>query len=64
MNYLTTTKCAELMGVSDSWVRYLIIRKQLPATKIGRDWIVKEQDLEKFREIPRKVGRPKLKMES
>ena len=64
MKYLTTKQCAELIGVTDSWVRYLIIRGKLPATKLGRDWIVKEQDLEKFKAVPRKVGRPKSKTAS
>ena len=59
MKYLSTTQCARILGLSRSRVRYLIIRKQLPATKLGRDWIVKEQDLEKFKAIPRKAGRPK-----
>ena len=59
MKYLTTKQCAELLGMSTSWVRYLIIRGKLPAEKMGRDWIVKKEDLDKFKTIPRKVGRPR-----
>jgi len=60
MKQYTTKECAELLGVTTSWVRYLIIGKKLPATKMGRDWWVKKEDVEKFNSIPRrKPGRPK-----
>ena len=60
MKQYTSKECAKLLGVSISWVRYLIIRGKLPAEKMGRDWIVKKEDLDKFKTIPRKVGRPKV----
>ena len=57
--YLTTTECAELLGVSVHRVRFFIIQKRLPGQKKGRDWIVKERDLENFKATTRKIGRPK-----
>jgi len=59
MKQLTTKKVAELLGVSVHRVRFFIAQKRLPAQKIGRDWIVKERDLEKFKATTRKIGRPK-----
>ena len=59
MKYYTTTQCAAILGLARVTVRQLILNAKLPASKLGRDWIVKEQDLENFKAIPRKVGRPK-----
>ena len=59
MKYYTTTQCAAILGLARVTVRQLILNAKLPASKLGRDWIVKEQDLEIFKAIPRKVGRPK-----
>lgn len=56
-NVLTTKEVAEKLGITDSQVRYLILRGKLPAEKIGHIHVVKESDLELVRE--RKVGRPK-----
>ena len=64
MNHLTTAECANLLGISRPRVRQLILNNQLPAIKLGRDWIIKEQDLEIFKAVPRKVGRPKSKTAS
>ena len=53
---LTTKEVAERLGITDSQVRYLILRGKLPAEKLGHIHMVKESDLEQVRE--RKVGRP------
>lgn len=53
---LTTKEVAEKLGVTDSQVRYLILRGKLPAQKLGHINVIKESDLELVRE--RKVGRP------
>ncbi len=58
---LTTREVAEKLGVSDSQVRYLILRGKLPAQKFGHIHVVKESDLELVRE--RKVGRSPKKKE-
>ena len=58
-NHLTTTQTAELLGVSPSRVRQLILANRLPAQKIGRDLFVKEHDAIKFASINRPHGRPK-----
>lgn len=57
MKLLTTTQAAGALGVNASRVRQLILSGRLPATKHGRDWIIKQTDLKKVAD--RKPGRPK-----
>jgi excisionase family DNA binding protein len=57
MNLLTTKEVAERLGVKVRMVQLLIQSGRLPATKFGRDYMIKEGDL-KLVEY-RKVGRPK-----
>lgn len=40
---------AKVLGLTDRAVRYLIINKKLKALKVGRDWVIDEKDLEKYR---------------
>lgn len=53
---LTTAEAAARLGVSRGRVLHLIRDKRLPATKHGRDWVIRENDLEQLRRLP--VGRP------
>ncbi len=53
---LTTTQAADVLGVSARRVRALIQSGRLPAERIGRDWTVRREDLDK---LERKVGRPR-----
>jgi excisionase family DNA binding protein len=57
MRFISTKRAAEILGVNDSRVRQLILAGRLPARKIGRDWIIREKDLEKVTD--RKPGRPR-----
>ena len=54
---ITTKVAAEMLGVTVRRVQALIKDGRLQAEKLGRDWVVKESDIESVRE--RKVGRPK-----
>jgi excisionase family DNA binding protein len=54
---MTTTEAASALGVNRSRVRQLILGGRLPATKIGRDWIIRRGDLALVKD--RKPGRPK-----
>jgi excisionase family DNA binding protein len=54
--FLTTQEAAEKLGVTAGRVRQMIVDGQLPATKLGRDNIIKEADLGLVKD--RKVGRP------
>lgn len=53
----TTTEAAALLGVSKRRVQQLVLRGQLKAVKIGRDWLIKEESLKKFER--RGPGRPR-----
>ena len=55
--HLTTTEAAARLGVTAIRVRALCESGDLPATKFGRDWQIKERDLTRF--SPRPVGRPR-----
>ncbi len=56
MDLLTTKETAEKLGVSIRRVQAMITDGSLPATKLGRDYIIKESDLELVKD--RKPGRP------
>jgi len=45
--YLTVKYVAKQLDVSEEWVRDLIARKEIKATKIGK-WRIKREDLEVF----------------
>jgi len=55
-NLLSTTEAAERLGVTSIRVRAMIRDGKLPAQKIGRDYVIKESDLELVKD--RKPGRP------
>lgn len=54
---LTTREAAEKLGVSLRQIQTLIKQERLPAEKRGRDWLIKEEDLELVKDRP-KTGRP------
>ena len=56
---LTTQQAAERLGVSASSVRQFILDGRLPATKLGRDNLIREGDLSLIQD--RKAGRPSTK---
>ncbi|MDQ3712804.1 MAG: helix-turn-helix domain-containing protein [Acidobacteriota bacterium] len=53
---LSTSEVAERLGVTSIRIRAMIRNGNLPAQKIGRDYVVKESDLEFVKD--RKPGRP------
>jgi excisionase family DNA binding protein len=54
----TTKQAAERLGISVRRVQLLIQKGSLPAEKIGRDWIIDDEDLEEFASQKRSPGRP------
>lgn len=56
MELLTTKQVAERLGISMARVHQLINEGRLPAEKIGRDYLIKEDDLKLVED--RKPGRP------
>ena len=57
MKELTTKEVAGKLNINIRQVQTLIQQNKLPATKKGRDWFIKEQDLETVQER-KKTGRP------
>ena len=57
-NPMTTNEAAEQLGISVGRVRKLIYAGKLPATKVGRDWIIQKQELKNVK-VYGKAGRPK-----
>ncbi len=55
-NLLSTNEAAQKLGVTSIRVRAMIRDGNLPAKKIGRDYVINESDLKLV--IDRKPGRP------
>ncbi|MDY6868023.1 MAG: helix-turn-helix domain-containing protein [Chloroflexota bacterium] len=58
---MTTKEAADILGIGRQGVRDLIHRSQLPAEKVGRDWIIRFEDLKDFQKRRRSPGRPPMK---
>jgi excisionase family DNA binding protein len=56
-NLLNTTQAAEKLGVSVRRVQALIKKGQLKAERVGRDYLIREKDLQSIK--AGKVGRPR-----
>lgn len=56
MSLISTKEASKKLGVSVLRVQQLIWAKRLPATRIGRDYVINESDLKLVKE--RKNGRP------
>ena len=46
--YLSITDVVRITGMRESKIRYYIKRGELKATKVGWQWIIKREDLQKF----------------
>jgi excisionase family DNA binding protein len=57
MKLLGTKEASERLAISQQRIQALIKIGKLPAEKVGRDWLIKEADLERVRN--RQIGRPK-----
>jgi excisionase family DNA binding protein len=56
--YLTVEEAADLIGVDGSQVRRYCIDKKLPAVKVGKAWLIKRRDVQRFKRPP--MGNPNL----
>ena len=48
MSLIDVKKAAEILGVSDRRVRYLIADGVLLATKVGQQWVLDEDEVNEF----------------
>lgn len=56
-DFVTTGEAAARLGVTPNRIRQLIRGGQMPAQKVGRDWMILEEDLESFQNQP--LGKPR-----
>jgi excisionase family DNA binding protein len=54
---MTIPEAADRLGLSVAMVRRYCSTKKLEAQKVGRDWALRQRDVEKFAASPRKRGR-------
>jgi len=54
----TVKQAARILNVNEARVRQFIYTRRLKAEKVGRDLLIKSDDLEAFAKIQRKSGRP------
>jgi excisionase family DNA binding protein len=59
---ISTKEAAERLGITSARVQQLIWKGRLPATQVGRAYIIREEDLKLVTD--RKPGRPSQKSES
>lgn len=57
---ITTAEAAKILGRTRQRVVQLIKRKELPASKFGRDYLIRKSIVETF-ELKKPTGRPKMK---
>jgi excisionase family DNA binding protein len=55
---LTIPEAASRLGLSVAMVRRHCTSGKLPAQKVGRDWAIRQRDVELFAATPRRSGRP------
>jgi excisionase family DNA binding protein len=46
---VTTAAAATALGVNDSRIRQLLRAGELAGVKIGRDWVISRQEIERFK---------------
>ncbi len=56
--FYTTNEAGLLLGLSPRSITKYVELGQITAEKMGRDWIITAEELERFKNTPRKVGRP------
>jgi excisionase family DNA binding protein len=55
---LSLTEAAERTGLSESWMRRLLMAGRLEGKKIGKTWLVLAEDVDALAAGQRKPGRP------
>lgn len=59
MKIYGTIETAKLLGVTEGRIRALIKAGILSATKVGRDWVLAEEEVLRATKTPRPPGRPR-----
>ncbi len=58
---LSLEEASQRSGISSSWLRRLIDDGRLPAKKVGKTWLVLEEDVDAVAAQDRQRGRPMIK---
>ena len=58
---LTVSEAAQRLGLSMAMVRRYCAKGKIPSQKIGRDWAIRQRDIEVFAAAPRHSGRPAVR---
>jgi excisionase family DNA binding protein len=58
---LTVSEAAQRLGLSVAMVRRYCAERKLSGQKIGRDWTIRQHDIEIFAATPRHSGRPAVR---
>ncbi len=56
---LTVGEAARILDMDPSAVRRAILQGRLPATKFGRDWALRPEDVAAYKQRPKRGGRPR-----
>lgn len=57
--FMTVSDVAQRLGLSVAMIRRYCETGVIPATKVGRDWSMRQRDVERFAAKPRRRGRKK-----
>ena len=58
---LTLPEIADITGMANPTVRVWVNQGRLPATKVGRQWMVRRGDLDKMLADDPRIGRPRTR---
>ncbi len=58
---ITIPEAAKRLGLSVAMVRRYCHTARLPAQKIGRDWVIRQRDVEQFASAPRRRWKKSVK---
>lgn len=58
---LSLEEASQRSGISASWLRRLVDDGRLPAKKVGKTWLVLQEDVDALSAQHRQRGRPVLK---
>lgn len=59
MDIYTTAQAAKILKLKPVTIRQYCADGRIDCSKFGRDWVITEESLEKFRKERRKPGRPR-----
>ena len=62
-NYITVSQASIILGYTTGHIRRLIINKTLKAEKVGKTWLIKQNEIKSFNKRRKKHGIDKRSLE-